>query len=192
MLLFQARTLVIEWPEQWISIIAATVFLFGLVIAAISLAEYSSLYSRIIRTRLLPVTAIVIATISMSIATYCVLLTSPNQEPVERIATMLNQERVNLEPYGRYGVFNRNLIFYGHSAYVELPTLDAVRDFLQSPERVLCVIPAEDADRLEEEGVQFERIGKVDYMNTGNLTFCLLYTSPSPRDAPLSRMPSSA
>lgn len=178
-LLFQARTLVIEWPEQWISIIAATVFLFGVVIAAISLAEYSSLYSRIIRTRLLPVTAIIVATISMSIATYCVLLTSPNQEPVERIAAILNQERVNLEPYGRYGVFNRNLNFYVHSPYVELPTLDAVRDFLKSPERVLCVIPAEDADRLEDEGVQFERIGEVDYVNTGNLNFRTLIQADS-------------
>ena len=28
--------------------------------------------------------------------------------------------------------------------------------------------------------------------NTGNILFCLLYTSPSPRDATLSRMPSSA
>ena len=46
---------------------------------------------------------------------------------------------------------------------------------------MLCVIPAEDADRLEEEGVQFERIGKVDYVNTGNLNFRTLIQADSNR-----------
>ena len=32
----------------------------------------------------------------------------------------------------------------------------------------------------------------VDPFKTGKVDFCLLYTSPSPRDATLSRMPSSA
>ena len=31
-----------------------------------------------------------------------------------------------------------------------------------------------------------------DLINNGKATFCLLYTSPSPRDGLLSRMPSSA
>ena len=31
-----------------------------------------------------------------------------------------------------------------------------------------------------------------DGSRSGKITFCLLYTSPSPRDATLSRMPSSA
>ena len=33
---------------------------------------------------------------------------------------------------------------------------------------------------------------KVETISTGALTFCLLYTSPSPRDRQKSRMPSSA
>lgn len=170
-LLFQARVLLIEWPEQWTFLIAATLLFFGLTITALSLAEHSSVYSRIIRTRLLPLAVIVVATIFLTVASYYVLLTSLEQEPVERMATMLNEERENLEPYGRYGVFNRNLNFYVQSAYVELPTLDAVRDFLKSPERVLCIIRAEDAARLEAEGVEFERLGEIDYVNTGNLNF---------------------
>ena len=32
----------------------------------------------------------------------------------------------------------------------------------------------------------------VDDMSTGDLVDCLLYTSPSPRDGSISRMPSSA
>ena len=37
-----------------------------------------------------------------------------------------------------------------------------------------------------------DRDGRVEHTLLGGLVTCLLYTSPSPRDATLSRMPSSA
>ena len=44
--------------------------------------------------------------------------------------------------------------------------------------------------------IQLNRIGMINkqalFSFAGQATFCLLYTSPSPRDATLSRMPSSA
>ena len=57
---------------------------------------------------------------------------------------------------------------------MELPVIDAVRDFLRSPERVLCVLRAEDAHRLERDGVDLREIGAVSYLNTGNLTLRML------------------
>ena len=39
---------------------------------------------------------------------------------------------------------------------------------------------------------QVEETLKKHYPKKGNLVFCLLYTSPSPRDLSTSRMPSSA
>ena len=39
---------------------------------------------------------------------------------------------------------------------------------------------------------QFSSLNKYDHGLYGGFGFCLLYTSPSPRDATLSRMPSSA
>ena len=47
------------------------------------------------------------------------------------------------------------------------------------------------ADRLALEAVSVERIRK-NKLEPEQATICLLYTSPSPRDATLSRMPSSA
>ena len=42
------------------------------------------------------------------------------------------------------------------------------------------------------EGLKFNKIGITIYKILANYYNCLLYTSPSPRDATLSRMPSSA
>ena len=44
--------------------------------------------------------------------------------------------------------------------------------------------------KLKERGYSYHPIGK--FLKIGKLYFCLLYTSPSPRDGLLSRMPSSA
>ena len=74
-------------------------------------------------------------------------------------------------PYGRLRVFNRNLVFYTERQFVELSALDAARNFLSSPARVLCVLLAEDVDRLEAEGLPLRRLGETTYLNTGTLNF---------------------
>ena len=48
---------------------------------------------------------------------------------------------------------------------------------------------------LDEYNSRFSPLGEIDRSNVGSLELkwsCLLYTSPSPRDGLLSRMPSSA
>ena len=56
---------------------------------------------------------------------------------------------------------------------------------------VLSVSTLDDKDMLDDNGVSQESIGQ-QYLQTHNNWPCLLYTSPSPRDGLLSRMPSSA
>ena len=45
---------------------------------------------------------------------------------------------------------------------------------------------------LDDFKLSIKAIEEITKRNTGEFTICLLYTSPSPRDATLSRMPSSA
>ena len=57
---------------------------------------------------------------------------------------------------------------------------------------VLCLIQSMAYVRLYVMGGEGELVLDAFKGSSGNLGFCLLYTSPSPRDATLSRMPSSA
>ena len=82
---------------------------------------------------------------------------------------MLAATREADEPYGRHRVFNRNLVYYTRTPHVELPVRQAVRDFLASSGRVLCVLRAEDAARFRRDGLRLQRLGEVRYLNTGNL-----------------------
>ena len=95
------------------------------------------------------------------------------------MASMVKAARQNNEPYGRHRVFDRNLIYYVGAQYVELPIIDAARDFLRSPERVLCVLRSEDAKRLKSDGLALHEIGSVSYLNTGSLTLRMLL-NPDP------------
>ena len=95
------------------------------------------------------------------------------------MSAMIRAEQTNNEPYGRHRVFNRNLLYYVRSPHVELPVIQAVRDFLRSSERVLCVLRAEDAALLARDGVVFRELGSLPYLNTGSLTLRMLL-NPDP------------
>jgi len=72
-------------------------------------------------------------------------------------------------PYGRFQVFNRNINFYTERPFVELSALDAVRNFLSSQDRVLCVLLVDHVNQLEADGLQLRRLGEVLYVNTGTI-----------------------
>ena len=59
---------------------------------------------------------------------------------------------------------------------------------------IVALVPADVAATMYDEGTSsLSTLWDLSYWITFTLTwFCLLYTSPSPRDATLSRMPSSA
>ena len=52
--------------------------------------------------------------------------------------------------------------------------MQAVKDFLGSTNRVLCVLYEEDVELLQAEGIEFDVLGSVAYLNTGSLTLRVL------------------
>lgn len=158
-LVYRAAPLLVEWEPVWIASVAAAIALSGVgVLLTMARPRWT-----------LP--AVVIASILVSIGGHAVVLSSPGTRPVERVAEIVNDARQNDEPYGRYQVLHRNLIFYTRAPFRELGVEQAVADFLRSPERVVTVLPAEAVSRLEAQRLPLLRLGEVRYLNTGGLTF---------------------
>ena len=125
------------------------------------------------------VALIATSVVILNLAAHHGVLASNGDSEVEQMAAMIRAEQTNDEQYGRHRVFNRNLLFYVGSPHVELPIIRAVRDFLRSPERVLCVLREEDAALLARDGVAFRQLGSLPYLNTGSLTLRMLL-NPDP------------
>jgi len=173
-LLHRAQPLLLEWSAPVTLSLSAAISLAGTVIVVASLAAWR----HVPRARGIPA-LVAAAGVVMAVGVHVVVLATPGPAPVERVAAMLSATRVADEPYGRHRVFDRNLVYYTRTPHVELPVHQAARDFLRSSGRVLCVLRAEDAARLRQEGVAFHRLGEVRYLNTGNLNLRTLL-NPDP------------
>ena len=157
-LVYRASPLLVEWAPAWIAGVALAIGLSGVgVLLSVARPGWTP-------------AAVVMASILVSVSGHVVLLSSPETAPVERVAEIVRTARLNGEPYGRYQVLHRNLIFYTQAPFRELSVERAVSDFLRSPERVLTVLPAETVTRLEAQGLALRRLGEVRYLNTGGLT----------------------
>ena len=173
-LTYRARPLLVEWSPAVTVGVPAAVLLAGAAIVAASLAAWRH------APRAGGIPALVAAAaIVMAVGAHLVVLASPGPAPVERVAAMLAATRGGDEPYGRHRVFNRNLVYYTRRPHVELPVLQAARDFLESSGRVLCVLREEDAAHLRRDGLRLQRLGEVRYLNTGNLNLRTLL-NPDP------------
>ena len=172
-LLYRTEPLLFEWDRT----LAMTVS--GLIALSASGVVVSCVMSRTRFggpthwARKIPV-FIATTSIVVSLCAHTVLLASPHTSPVERMAALIQSERHEGEPYGRHRVFNRNLVYYVQAPHVELPIMQAVKDFLGSTNRVLCVLFEEDVQLLQAEGVEFDVLGSVAYLNTGSLTLRVL------------------
>ena len=83
-------------------------------------------------------------------------------------------------PYGRYRVFVRNLLFYTGRPHVDLASEEQVGVFLASTERYSGVIGEADLQQIRADGATAHELGRVAYLNTGNLTIrTLLWPDPS-------------
>ncbi len=161
--IWYARPLLVERPGVVIDDVAdAIAAAGGLVLVAALGAAWRPRYSRAV-----PI-AITAAVIVAAIETHVMVLAGPGPAPVEQMAALVSDARREDEPYGRYRVFDRNLVYYVGTPHTELVSLEAVRDFLRSPERVLVVLRSQDAEALSLRGVRFTRIDEVSYVNTGN------------------------
>ena len=173
---YRARTLFTEWTGSEPLAVGAALAIAGSAILVTALG--SRMKARQHWIHAIPA-LLLTATIVAALGAHYVVLATPGPAPVERMAAMLDAARPHNEPYGRHRVFDRNLVYYVGSPHVELPIIDAVRDFLRSPERVLCVLRSEDAARLKREGLTLREIGSVSYLNTGSLTLRMVL-NPDP------------
>ena len=101
-------------------------------------------------------------------------------EAVEEIAAAVRAHRQAGERVGPYRAFVRNLVFYVGTKQVDLFDEVAATAFLQSPERVLLVVPLSELPTLERAaGVATHELARVTYLNTANLRIdALIHPTP--------------
>ena len=134
----------------------------------------------IVRRQFVPV-ALVSAAVVSALSVQYVVLSRAGPEPVEVLAALIREAEPAKMPYGRYRVFVRNLVFYTGRPHVELSSTAQVASFLRSSEPVLGVIDEDDLDEIRASGVPVYELGRVSYLNTGNLNLGTLLR-PNPED----------
>ena len=180
-LVYRARPLLFEWSAPVTLGVPAAILLAGSAVVAASLAAWRHGPHALPRARGIPA-LVAAAAVVMALAAHLVVLASPGPAPVERVAALLAAARGAGEPYGRHRVFDRNLVYYTRLPHVELSVRQAARDFLRSPGRVLCVLRAEDAALLRQDGLRLRRLGEWRYLNTGSLNLRTLLAPDPERD----------
>jgi 4-amino-4-deoxy-L-arabinose transferase-like glycosyltransferase len=151
------RPLFLHWQMRWTTSVMLLILISGLMILVAAWRRKWITH------------ALASATIVTSLGVHGILLTSPEGSPVEQMAKIIKEENNSDLPYGRFQVFNRNINFYTERPFVELSALDAVRNFLSSQDRVLCVLLVDHVNQLEADGLQLRRLGEVLYVNTGTI-----------------------
>ncbi len=123
--------------------------------------------------------ALVTAAVASTLAVQYVVLSRPGPEPVQDMAALVRAAGPSSQAYGRYGVFVRNLVYYARRPHVDLSSVEQVAAFLASNEPVLSVVTATDMEQLRADGVVLHELGRVSYLNTGNLRVStLLWPDP--------------
>ncbi len=164
------QTSLLDWNTGRIFTVGTVIVVCGvsICISALSKRQYFLILS------------LVAAAITTQLAVQCFLLPSLASRSVEQVAQLLVKERNQNEPSGRYRIFVRNLVFYSKIQQTDLVTDEQVLTFLNSNQRVLCVITEDDLERIEAEGLRIHRLGTISYFNTGNLKLStLLFPNPN-------------
>jgi 4-amino-4-deoxy-L-arabinose transferase-like glycosyltransferase len=124
--------------------------------------------------------ALAVAAVVSTLAVQYVVLSRPGPEPVQHVAALVRASTGATYPYGRYGVFVRNLVFYLERPHVDLASVAQVAAFLASAEPVLGVVAETDLEQVRSHGVALHEVGRVSYLNTGNLKLStLLWPDPA-------------
>jgi 4-amino-4-deoxy-L-arabinose transferase-like glycosyltransferase len=159
-------------PNLPVITVQTTAWLIGISAIAVGLISVSS------RQRLIPVSLVIAAVIS-TLGVHGTLLSQAQTEPVQQMANLVQGASLEPIPYGRYRVFVRNLLYYVGRPHVDLASRDQVNVFLNSTERVLCVLSEDDLAWARSEGADVYEIGRVSYLDTGGLTLrTLLFPDP--------------
>lgn len=134
--------------------------------AAIVVAGLVVLAAAWVRRRWLLPTTLAVASVITFLSLQFAIASAADLEPVQRMAAMYNAARRHGDASGTYRVLVRNLIFYTTVQQTDLVDLPAAYSFLRSPERVLCIIAADDLAELQRtRGIRVRRLGEVLYFN---------------------------
>ncbi|MBM61602.1 MAG: hypothetical protein CL484_01490 [Acidobacteria bacterium] len=120
-----------------------------------------------------------LASITATLSVHLLVFSNSQATPVEVMADWLNRPTLKALSYGRYQVFVRNLVFYTGRPHVDLVSEQQVKAFLKSEEQVLCIITESAAQRLIESKSEIYELGRLNYLNLGQLTIgTLLWPDP--------------
>ena len=160
LLLYRARPLFIStYP-------ALTVLAIIVITAAAAMLAWTAKSQR--WTRLPAVAAVTAVLLLLSLQFGALAGVRP--EPVERMATLIRQNRHANEPVGTYQAFVRNLVFYSRFKHVDLYDEGVALTFLKSPERVLLVMRAADLPRIQAiAGIPVRPIAELQYLNAAGV-----------------------
>lgn len=171
-LFYRARPLVVMVPPE---------FLNGAVVA-IGLAALVALGSAVAaRSRLVPGAVAVSGALLLGALQYG--LSAAGRDPVQDMAALVSQHRTNGQTIGTYRIFVRNLIFYTGVEQTDLPSEQHVVDFLRLPTPVLCVIGADELERIARpHGLTPRVLGEVLYFNASAVKLRTLLDPDKARD----------
>lgn len=159
-LLYRARPLLPNVEDFATTGAAIVLGLSGVAIIGVSLSR---------AWRLIPVAVAVAAAVSLPALRFG-LYPAPEADTVRQMAGLVEKARGEGAAVTAYTVFVRNLVFYTGFEQAEVYSDAQLRDFLIRPDRVLAVLPASTADRVErEQGVELKRIGELPYFNSAGL-----------------------
>ncbi len=145
----------------------------GLSVAVLSLSS---------RWRVVPA-AVAAATAAVVVALQPTIAAAPGSRAVVRVAEQISVHRRAGEPIGTYRVFGRNLVFYTHVQQTPLYSLENVETFLASSDRVLCVLPEDDATRLTQpDGRPWRRLWTLRYLDLATAKPRVLLRPDASRD----------
>jgi 4-amino-4-deoxy-L-arabinose transferase-like glycosyltransferase len=171
-LFYRARPLIVMVPAMFQLAAVSAIGVAALVALGSALAR---------RSRLVPGAIAVAGALLLAGLQYG--LSPAGRDPVQDMAALVSQHRTKDQTIGTHRVFVRNLIFYTGVRQTDLPSEQRVADFLRSPTPVLCVIGADELERIAGPlGLKMRVLGEVLYFNASAVKLRTLLDPDKARD----------
>ena len=171
-LFYRARPLIVMVPTMFLAAAVAAIGLAALVALGSALAK---------RSRFVPGAIAIAGALLLGGLQYG--LSPAGRDPVQDMAALVGQYRTKSQTIGTYRVFVRNLVFYTGVTQTDLPSEQHVAEFLRSPTPVLCVIGADELERIAGPlGLKTRVLGEVLYFNASAVKLRTLLDPDQERD----------
>ncbi len=171
-LLYHARSLIVMVPA---------IFVLGAVVSIVAAALFALAGALARRSRLVPGAVTVAGALLLGGLQYG--LSPAGRDPVQNMAALVSEQRRRNEPVATFRVFVRNLVFYTGIKQADLSSEQHVADYLRSPRPVLCVISADELERIAAaHGLRTRVLGEVLYFNASAVKLRTLLDPDQDRD----------